>query len=75
MKIIVVLCFLVACLRVLKKSQKFYRYLKAFESNLPLLSEKKVYTYMAGYFKELVIEIAILLAALCICVIILAWVL
>ena len=74
MKIIVVLCFLVAIWSVLKKSRKFARYLKAYETNPTLLSEKKVYEYMVGYFQELAKEVYFWLVIACICVIALAWI-
>jgi len=54
MKIIVVLCFIVSCLMVLKKSRQFSKFLKSYEDRLPLLSEPKVFASIEDYFKVLV---------------------
>lgn len=73
MKLIVVLCFLVVILLAFKKSLKFSKYLKCFENNLPLLSDKRVYDQMLKYFRQLVIWILLYLVISCLCVIALAW--
>ncbi|MCX6744542.1 MAG: hypothetical protein NTX82_03390 [Candidatus Parcubacteria bacterium] len=74
MKLIVVLCFLIACLMVLKKSRQFSRFLKSYEDRLPLLSEPKIFESIEDYFRVLVRIIFFWLVIAGSCVIILAWV-
>jgi hypothetical protein len=75
MKIIVVLCFIVSCLMILKKSRNFARFLKSYEDRLHLLTEEKIFWSIEDYFQGLVSVISFWLGIAVACVIVLAWVL